>query len=167
MMNTPQLLQHLYSFNTFSPEFSRCLDNLIESDEEDHYLLSLQGSELTRLVDFLDGVRFLPSPPSFQLTKKTLQVLGVIPVTEDISGRCLLKLQDICSRHRILPSSHIISGGLVKVDDYPVTATGCSNVWKGTHNGAKVCIKSPRISEKDRRGLRKVSNWHTISYLPK
>ena len=60
-MTTPQTLQRLYSFNTFSSEFSRCLDNLIQSDEQDHYLLSLQGPELTRLVDFLDKVRVPPS----------------------------------------------------------------------------------------------------------
>ena len=56
-MTTPQILQLLYSFNTLSPEFSRCLDRLIKSDEDDHYLLSLQGSELIRLVDFFDRVR--------------------------------------------------------------------------------------------------------------
>ena len=59
MMATPQILKLLYSFNTFSSEFSRCLDHLIQSDEEDHYLSNLQGSELTRLVDFLDKVRVL------------------------------------------------------------------------------------------------------------
>ena len=59
-MPTSQTLQHLYSFNTFSPEFSRCLDRLIRSDEEDRYLFGLQGLELTRLVDFLDRVRVLP-----------------------------------------------------------------------------------------------------------
>ena len=68
-MNTPQLLQRFYSFNTLSAELSRCLDDLIQSDEEDHYLLSLQRSELTRLVDFLDKVRVLPSAsllPAYQ-----------------------------------------------------------------------------------------------------
>ena len=64
-MTTPQLLQYLYSLNTFSPEFPRCLDSLIQSDEEEHYLLSLQRSELTRLVDFLDRVRVLPSASFF------------------------------------------------------------------------------------------------------
>ena len=33
-MNTPQLLQRFYSFNTLSAELSRCLDDLIQSDEE-------------------------------------------------------------------------------------------------------------------------------------
>ena len=63
-MSTSQVLQYLYSFNTFSPEFSRCLDLLIKSDDADHYLLGLQRPELTRLVDFLDRVRVLPSSPS-------------------------------------------------------------------------------------------------------
>ena len=69
-MATPQILKLLYSFNTFSPEFSRCLDRLIQSDEDDHYLLGLQGSELTRLVDFLDKVRVVPSATSSSRTER-------------------------------------------------------------------------------------------------
>ena len=67
-MPTSKILRRLYSFNTFSPEFSRCLDRLIQSDEKDQYLSNLPGSELTRLVDFLDKVRILPLA-SLQLTK--------------------------------------------------------------------------------------------------
>ena len=70
-MATPQILRLLYSFNTFSPEFSRCLDRLIQSDEEEHYLSDLQGSDMTRLVDFLDRVRVIRLAP-FQLTQKIL-----------------------------------------------------------------------------------------------
>ena len=70
VMPTSQILQHLYSFNTFSPEFSHCLDRLIQSDEEDHYLLCLQGSESTRLVDFLDRVRAFPSASFLPAYKK-------------------------------------------------------------------------------------------------
>ena len=156
-MTTPQILHLLYSFNTFTPEFSSSLDRLIQSDGEDHYLSTLQGPELTHLVDFLDRVRVLSSA-SFQLTKKTLQALGIIPVTEDVSRRCLHKLQAICSDSGILPSSHIVSGGLVRVGDYPVASTNLSDVWEGTHGSAKVCIKSPRITIKDRHDIEKVSS---------
>ena len=156
-MTTLQSLQTLYSFSTFSPQFSHCLDRLIQSDDEDNYLLGLQGSELTRLVDFLDKVRVLSSV-SFQLTKKSLQALGIIPVTEDVSRRCLHKLQAICSHSRILPSSYIISGGLVRVGDYPVASTNLSDVWQGTHGSTKVCIKHPKITIRDRQGTEKVRN---------
>ena len=97
----------------------------------------------------------------------TLQVLEVIPVTEDISGRCLRELQAICSHHGILPSSHIISGGLIRVGDYPVTSGGFSDVWEGTHNSIKVCIKCPKITTMNRQDIERVGNcrWHTVSDL--
>ena len=63
-MQTSQILQHLYSLDNSSPDLSRYLYHLIQSDGEDPYLLGLQGPELTRLVDFLDTVRALPSAPS-------------------------------------------------------------------------------------------------------
>jgi len=56
-MSTSQVLQYLYSLNVSSPNLSRYLYCLIERDEEEQYLSSLQGSELGRLVDFLDEVR--------------------------------------------------------------------------------------------------------------
>ena len=57
IMSTPQTLQHLYSLDASSPDLLRCLDYLIRIDEEEQYLTSLRGSELTSLVDFLDEVR--------------------------------------------------------------------------------------------------------------
>ena len=59
-MTTSQVLTHLYSLDTSSPEFSRHLHRLIKNDEEEGYLSTLQGPELLKLVDFLDGVRSLP-----------------------------------------------------------------------------------------------------------
>lgn len=62
-MSTSQILQHLYSLDTSSPDFLRHLHCLIRNDEEEDYLSSLQGSELVRLVNFLDTVCPLPSAP--------------------------------------------------------------------------------------------------------
>ena len=59
-MSAPQVLQDLYLLNTSSPDFSRLLYGFIRQDEEEKYSSSLQGSELGRLVDFLDEVRTLP-----------------------------------------------------------------------------------------------------------
>ena len=56
-MSTSHILQHLYSLDTSSPGISRHMYGLIRRDEEEQYLSSLQGSELVRLVDFLDEVR--------------------------------------------------------------------------------------------------------------
>lgn len=157
-MTTPQILQYLYSLNTVPPEFPRYLDRLIQSDQQENYLSTRQGLELTRLVDFLDRVRPLPSV-SFQLTKRTLQALGLIPITDDASRRCLHKLQAICSSRAILPSSYIITGGLSKIGDYPVASGGFADVWVGTYGGIGVCIKCPRITLTDRDNVVRVSHY--------
>ena len=60
-MSTLWTLRRLYSLEVSSPDFSRNLYCLFRHDEEDHYLINLQGSELARLVDFLDRVRTCPS----------------------------------------------------------------------------------------------------------
>ncbi|KAF9779332.1 kinase-like domain-containing protein [Thelephora terrestris] len=137
MMHTSQVLHHLYSLDTSSPDFLRYLHCLIRSDEKDQYLTSLQGLELTRLVDFLDGT------------------LGVAPVTDDVFRRCIRKLRTICSQHAILPSSYTISGALVRLGDEPVDFGGFSVVWEGTYNGSKVCIKHLKVSEQNRGAVQK------------
>ena len=63
-MSTSRVLQHLYSLGTSSPDLLRYLYYLIQSDDEEQHLLSLQGPELTQLVDFLDKVRLSPSVSS-------------------------------------------------------------------------------------------------------
>ena len=157
-MTTAKILQRLYSLDTSSPDFSRYLSHLIQSDGEDHYLLDLKGPRLTRLVDFLDKVRVPPSA-FLQLTEAP-QALAIIPTADDVSRSCLHKLQAICSHHGVLPSSHIISGGLTKLGDYPVASGGFADVWEGKHKKTKVCIKCPRINTRDRQDIEKVNDLH-------
>ena len=158
-MGTSQILQHLYSLGTSSPHLSRYLDHLIKSDGEDHYLLNLEGSDLIRLVDFLDKVRVPPSA-SVQLTEQASQALTIVPVTDDVSRLCLHKLQAICSHRGILPSSHIIVGGLTKLGDYAVASGACGEVWEGVYNNTKVCIKCPKINTRDRQDIEKVNDLY-------
>lgn len=56
-MSTSRALQSLYSLDASSPELLRHLYYLLQNDDEEQYLFTLQGSELARLVDFFDGVR--------------------------------------------------------------------------------------------------------------
>ena len=162
-MSTSQILQHLYLLDTSSPDFLRYLYCLIQTDEEDQYLASLQGLELTRLVDFLDEVRSAPLA-LVQLTRQTAQILDVGPIADDILRRCLHKLRTICSHHATLPSSYTISGDLARVGDHPIAFGGFSDVWKGTHNDTDVCIKQLRVSEQIRETLEKVSIYYRLIF---
>ena len=49
-------LHCVYALDASSPGFVRRLYSLFRYDEEERYLSHLQGSELTRLLDFLDRV---------------------------------------------------------------------------------------------------------------
>lgn len=68
-MATSQVLRHLYSLDTSSPEFPRHLYRLLQNDKEEEYLSTLQGPELIKLVDFLDAVSRALFSVSFELTE--------------------------------------------------------------------------------------------------
>jgi len=164
-MSTSQVLQYLYSLDTSSKNLPRYLFRLIQSDEEEQYLSGLQGSELERLVDFLDEVRALL--PAFRpVTEQILQALDAIPTTDDVYRQCLHKLQTICGHHMIIPSSYNVSGDLARVGDYPISVEGGNaDVWEGTHGGRKVCIKCPRVSEEDLQAVTQVRVQHRMPSL--
>jgi len=154
-MPTSQVLQYLYSLDTSSPDFLRCLYCFILDDEGEQYSSNLQGSELARLVNFLDEVCSLR--PDFQpVMKHILQTLCTIPVTDNIYRQCLHKLQAICEYHMTLPCSYNASDDLVKIGGYPIADGGFADVWEGTHRGRKVCIKCLRVSVKNRETVTKV-----------
>lgn len=69
-----------------------------------------------------------------------MQVLNVIPTADDVSRRCLYKLQAICNHHGVLPTSYDVSGNLSKIGDGPVTSGGFSDIWEGIHDGRRVCV---------------------------
>ena len=64
-----------------------------------------------------------------------------------------------------MPSSYTISDDLTQVGDDPVADGGVSEVWKGTYNGRKVCIKNLKVSEQVRQAVERVSTW-SIFFLP-
>ena len=156
-MSTPLILHRLYSLDTSSPNFLRDLHSLIQYDEKEQYLTNLQGSELARLVDFLDEVRALPLTfcPAIKWIPQTL---SAIPITDDVARECLNKLQAICGHHATLPSSYIVSGQITRMGDSPVKFSTIADVWAGTYHNKKVSIKCLRIHTKDHHTL-KVCIW--------
>ena len=148
-------LHCLYSLDPSSPVFLRRLHSLFCFDEGEQYLFGLQGSELTRLLDFLDHVCTLLS--TFRpATKQALQTLGALPPNDDISIQCLRKLQAICSYHAALPSSYFASGEISRVGDHPIVVGGISDVWEGTYRNKRVSIEHLKISPNDDQVLKEV-----------
>ena len=154
-MSTPWILYRLYSLDASSPDFLRVLCSLIRYDEKEQYLIGLQGSELARMVDFLDKVYAVPSA-FHQFTKQTPQALSVIPITDNVARECLNKLQTICGRHATLPSSYIVSGEIVRVGDGPIALGAIADVWEGSYRGKKVSVKSLGVAMKNYQATKKV-----------
>jgi len=53
-------------------------------------------------------------------------------------------LRRVCGAQTILPRSCILSDGISKEGDIALSSKGFSQVWKGHHNGNRVCIKAFR-----------------------
>jgi hypothetical protein len=92
-MSTSQVLQRLYSLDASSPDFLRYLYCLIQTDEEEQYLSSLQGLELVRLVDFLDGVS-VPSPQPLSSLRNRYRSLVSHRSSTTFSG-------DVCTNYEL------------------------------------------------------------------
>jgi len=154
-MSAREILQHLYSLDNSSPNFLRVLYGLIRHDEDEQYSSSLGGEELAQLVDFLDDVCplllvFSPVP------NQAPQALNTIPTSDDVFRQCLRKLRAICGYHTTLPTSHVIRGDLARTGESAIAFGGFADVWQGTHDGRRVCIKVFRVSLNDRESLTKV-----------
>ena len=158
-MSAPWNLHRLYSLDPSSPGFFRRLHSLFRYDEEERYLISLQGSELVRLLDFLDRVCTLLS--AFRpATKQALQTLGATPSSDDIFIQCLHKLQAVCGHHAALPSSYFTFGEIVRTGDHPIVVGGISDVWEGTYRNKTVSIEHLKIPLNDDRARKKVRVWY-------
>ena len=155
IMAACEILQQLYALETSSPDFLRVLYSWIRSDEDEQYSNGLEGGELTRLVDFLDTVCPLSPTPS-PLTNKTFKALGSISISDEVFRQCLRKLRAICGYHMILPSSHIITGDLVRTGESVFAYGGFADIWEGVHRRKKVCIKVLRLPLHDTYGFSKV-----------
>ena len=152
-------LHCLYSLDPSSPVFLRRLHSLFRYDEEERYLISLQRSELIRLLDFLDRVcTFLSAlrPATIQV----LQTLGVISSSDDISIPCLHKLQAICGHHATLPSSYFASSEIIRTGDSPIVVGGISDVWGGTYRNKTVYIERLKVSLSNDQARKKVRVWY-------
>jgi hypothetical protein len=55
------------------------------------------------------------------------------------------ELRTICGAGRILPTSCTLSSNLLNIGPNPFIAGGYGDVYKGTLNGSKVCIKRMRV----------------------
>jgi len=143
----PALQQQIHRLNRSSPGFHDQLSEVLYGEEYRHCVPDLRGDDLVWLIDYLDKVyRHVTFPCS---TLKPAQAFDGLDPSSATSRKCLRELGSICGARGILPTSYTLSSQLLNVGPDPFASGGYGDVYKGTLDGEKVCVKRVRVYLKD------------------
>jgi len=142
-MSSYNPLTHLRHLDTTSPTFQDQVSNILYGEEYTRWVSDIQGEDLMELVDYLDKVgrriSLLRSPLNPH------QVLNSLDPAIPAFRKRLRELRNICGSKMILPTSYMVSSNLLDISSRPVASGGSADVYEGTLNGSKVCVKRVRI----------------------
>jgi len=137
-------LQQLHCLSRFSPGFHDQLTEVLHGKKFQKHAPNLQGDDLVWLIDYLDKVChhmvFHPSLP------KLAQALNVLGPTSSGFQKCLDELKSICGTRAILPTSYTPSLHPLNIDSEPFASGSVGDVYHGSLNGSRVCVKRMRTS---------------------
>ena len=108
---------------------------------------NLQNGDLVWLVDYLDKVRRRIALPQSPL--KPAQALDDLDPSGAAFRKCLRELRSVCGTRGILPTSYTLSPHLLNIDPDPFASGGYGDVYGGTLDGSRVCIKRVRVYARD------------------
>ena len=72
----------------------------------------------------------------------------------DLRRKSIYILRRVCGLRTVLPRPCILSENISKEDDIAFASGAFADVWKGRHNGNRVCIKAFRFRTAE--GLSKI-----------
>ena len=154
-------LRQLRHLDRSSPKFHDQLSNVLNGESYQRSVPNLGGNELVSLVDYLDKVCcpvfLLRSPPD------PVEALDSLDPASPVFRKCLRELRNICGTRLILPTSHTLSASLLNIDSQPIASGGPGDVYEGTFNGSKVCVKRVRVYSKDSPGKATKARYPTAS----
>ena len=144
-MSSPSssVLQQFHHLNRSSPNFPDKLCHVIYGSEYSQCVSNLQGDELVWLVDYLDKVRCritFPHPPP-----QSVQALDGLEPSGPAFRKCLRELRSRCGDWGILPASYTLAPHLLNVGSEPFASGACGDVFEGTLDGSRICIKRIRV----------------------
>jgi len=144
--NSPAL-QQLHRLDRSSPEFHDQLCNVFYGEDYQKCVPNLQGDDLVWLVDYLDKVRRHVAFPYTPL--KLSQAFDGLDPSSAAFRKCLRELKTICGARGMLPTSYTLSASLLAIGSDPFASGGYGDVYDGTLDGLRVCIKRVRVYVKE------------------
>ena len=136
---TSPALQQLNRLNRSSPEFQDQLNNVIYGEEYRQCVQNLEGDDMVWLVDYLDKVRLHATSP--HALPKPPKVLDGLDSSSDGFRKCLRELKTACGTGGTLPASYTLLPHLLDICPEPFASGGFCDVYEGTYDGSRVCIK--------------------------
>ena len=140
-------LQHLLHLDRASPEFGDQLHEILYGPEYVACEKTLEGGDLIWLIDYLDKVR--RSIASCHSLLKLAQALDCLDPSSSASRKCLRELRSICGARVKLPTSYTLPFQVLEIEEMPFTGGASSDVYKGTLNGSKICVKRIQVYAQD------------------
>ncbi|KAF9642915.1 hypothetical protein BDM02DRAFT_1816935 [Thelephora ganbajun] len=116
-------LRRLHRLDASSPNFHDQLNNVLYGEEYVQCVSDLMNDDLVWLVDYLDNT----------LDRVGLSIL--------VSRKCLRELRSICGTTAMLPTSYTLSTDLLKIDPSPFVLGCFGNLYRGSLNGSRACVK--------------------------
>jgi len=133
-----------------SSKFHDQLREVLCGEEYKQWVPNISGEDLAWLVDYLDKVRRRITLPHSPL--KSAQALDSLDPTSSCFCACLRELRHICGTMMTLPTSYTHSSSLMDISPQPVASGGSGDLYEGSLNGSKVCVKHVRVYSKDGPG---------------
>ena len=137
------VLQQFHHLDRSSPDFHDKLCNVFYGSEYSQWVSNLQGDDLVWLVDYLDKVRCritFPHPPP-----QSVQALDGLDPSGPAFRKCLRELRSRCGDGGILPASYTLAPHLLNVGSEPFASGTYGDVYDGTLDGSKICVKRIRV----------------------
>ena len=144
-------MQRLRSLDRSSPGFHDQVCSVFYEEEYQKCVPDLQGDDSAWLVEYLNEVRrriILPRPAPLRLA----QVLDGLNPSSPAFRKCLRELRRICGARGILPTSYTLSSHLLAMGPEPFASGGYGDVYDGTLDGSRVCVKRIRMYSRDGPG---------------
>lgn len=143
----PRVLTRLRLPDKSSRDFGIQLNNILHGPEYVEWEKKLEGDDLVWFIDYLDEVRRHVILSHSLL--KLVQALDCLDSSCPASRKCLRELRVICGANKTLPTSYGFPSQRLEVDPIPFTHGGSGNVYKGTLDGSKVCVKHIQVYAQD------------------
>jgi hypothetical protein len=146
-MSPTEIVQQFEQLNRSSPQFPDQLTSLLYKKEYRECIPNLKDEEVVWLIEYLDDVCLSVLLVFLSCFLDRTQILDTLQADPSIPAfrRCLRELRRICGARERLPKSYMLESSLLISGERPVASGGSGDIYEGSLNGSKVCVKRLRI----------------------